>query len=210
MPRIVFVNKMDRAGADFLRVVEQIRDRLGATVVPIQLPIGIEDQFKGVVDLIRMKAIYWNEADQGLTFEVRDVPQDMRERCLEFRERIVEAAVETSEEMTEKYLSGIELTETEIKQGIRARTIANEIVPALCGSAFRNKGVQAMLDAVLDYLPAPVDVRAVEGVSNDGAPAVREARDDAPFAALAFKIATDPSVGTLTFLRVYSGVLMQR
>ena len=207
VPRIVFVNKMDRAGANFLRVVEQIRDRLGATVVPIQLPIGIEDQFKGVVDLIKMKAIYWNEADQGLTFEVKDVPQDMRGVCLEFRERIVEAAAETNEGMTEQYLSGIELTETEIKHGIRARTIANEIVPALCGSAFRNKGVQAMLDAVLDYLPAPVDVRAVEGVSSDGAPAVREARDDAPFASLAFKIATDPSVGTLAFLRVYSGVL---
>jgi elongation factor G len=207
IPRIVFVNKMDRAGADFLRVVDQIGERLGAHVAPIQLPISIEDRFKGVVDLIKMKAIYWNEADQGLTFDIRDVPQEMRERCLQLRERIIEAAVETSEAMTERYVSGAELTESEIKQGLRARTIANEIVPALCGSAFRNKGVQAMLDAVLDYLPAPVDVKAVEGVSSDGTPTVREASDDAPFAALAFKIATDPSVGTLTFLRVYSGVL---
>ncbi|HEY6597807.1 MAG TPA: elongation factor G, partial [Pseudomonadales bacterium] len=207
IPRIVFVNKMDRAGADFLRVVDQIGERLGARVVPIQLPISTEDRFKGVVDLIKMKAIYWNDADQGLTFDIRDVPQEMRERCLQLRERIIEAAVETSEAMTERYVSGAELSESEIKHGLRARTIANEIVPALCGSAFRNKGVQAMLDAVLDYLPAPGDVKAVEGVSSNGTPTVREARDDAPFAALAFKIATDPSVGTLTFLRVYSGVL---
>ena len=207
VPRIVFVNKMDRAGADFLRVVAQIRARLGATVIPIQLPIGLEAQFEGVVDLIKMKAIYWNEADLGVTFDVREVPREMRERCVEHRDRVIEAAVENSEALTEKYLSGVDLTEAEIKSGLRARTIANEIVPALCGSSFRNKGVQAMLDAVVDYLPAPAQVKAVEGVTPNGGRVVCEARDDAPFAALAFKIANDPAVGTLTFLRVYSGVL---
>jgi elongation factor G len=207
VPRLVFVNKMDRAGADFLRVVDQIKNRLGSTPVPIQLPIGHEENFKGVVDLVKMKAIYWNEADQGLTFEMKDIPEDMGAECLKWRERLVEAAAEADEEMTLKYLDGIELTEAEIKKGIRARTIANQIVPAMCGSAFKNKGVQAMLDAVLDYLPAPPEVKAIEGELEDGTHAVRESDDNAPFSALAFKIATDPFVGTLTFFRVYSGVL---
>ena len=207
VPRIVFVNKMDRPGADFIRVVEQIRERLGCEPVPLQLPIGVEEQFKGVVDLITMKAIYWNDADLGLSFLTKEVPDDMRAVCATFRDRLVAAAAESSDEMTERYLSGVELTEAQIKAGLRKRTIANEIVPALCGSAFRNKGVQAMLDAVVDYLPAPTEVKAIEGVLEDGTKATRRSSDDAPFAALAFKIATDSSVGSLTFFRVYSGVL---
>ena len=209
VPRMAFVNKMDRAGANFLRVVEQIKTRLGANPVPLQLPIGAEDNFAGIVDLIRMKAIYWNEADMGTTYEEKDIPADMVDACNEWREHMVEAAAEANEELMEKYLEGGELGEDEIRQGIRIRTLSNEIVPALCGSAFKNKGVQAMLDGMIYYMPSPVDVPAIKGVLDDAAEteAERPASDDAPFAALAFKIATDPFVGTLTFFRVYSGVL---
>jgi len=208
VPRMVFVNKMDRAGADFLRVVEQIKDRLGANPVPIQLAIGAEENFKGVVDLIRMKAIYWNEEDQGLTYDLADIPEDMQADAEHWREQMVENAAEANEELMEKYLEGGELTEDEIKQGLRIRTLNNEIVLALCGSAFKNKGVQAMLDAVIEYLPAPPEVKPIEGTLEDEETVeTRGADDDAPFAALAFKIATDPFVGTLTFFRVYSGVL---
>ncbi|MBK1703208.1 elongation factor G [Halochromatium glycolicum] len=209
VPRIAFVNKMDRMGANFLRVVGQVKDRLGADAVPLQLPIGAEDDFAGVVDLIRMKAIYWNEADKGLTYDARDVPAEMGDQCAEWREKLVEAAAEATEEMMEKYLENGELSEEELRAGIRKRTIANEIVPMLCGSAFKNKGVQAMLDAVIHFLPSPPEVPAITGVLDDAAETVEErpSNDDAPFAALAFKIATDPYVGTLTFFRVYSGVL---
>jgi elongation factor G len=208
VPRIVFVNKMDRPGANFLRVVDQIKNRLGAQAVPVQLPIGAEDGFKGVIDLLRMKAIYWNEDDQGLTFQLEDIPEDMADLAEQWREKLVENAAEADEELMNKYLEGEVLTEAEIRKGIRMRTLANEIVPALCGSAFKNKGVQAMLDAVIDYLPAPTEVREIEGVLEDGEThASRKSSDDEPFAALAFKIATDPFVGTLTFFRVYSGVL---
>ena len=208
VPRIVFVNKMDRPGADFLRVVDEIRDRLGAESVPVQLPIGDEERFEGVVDLITMKAIYWNDTDLGLTFDTKEVPSNLRPQCESLRERLVAASAEASEEMTEKYLAGVELTHAEIRSGLRQRTIANQIVPALCGSAFRNKGVQALLDAIVDYLPAPTEVRPIEGVLADGVTqGRRESCDEAPFAGLAFKIANDPVVGTLTFFRVYSGVL---
>ncbi len=208
VPRLVFVNKMDRAGADFEMVVRQLRKRLGANPVPIQCTIGAEDEFKGVVDLIKQKAILWNEADQGMTFEYADIPADLEEQCAEMREFLVEAAAEASDELMEKYLEGGELTEAEIKQGLRARTLANEIIPVLGGSAFKNKGVQAVLDAVIEYLPAPTEVKAIEGVIEDGETVRSCAADDkAPFAALAFKIATDPFVGTLTFFRVYSGTL---
>ena len=207
VPRMVFVNKMDRQGADFLRVVEQIKDRLGSQPVPIQLSIGAEENFRGVIDLIKMKAILWNEQDQGLSYEEADIPEDIRTQAEEYRELMVEAAAEANEELMDKYLEEGELSDDEIKAGLRIRTLANEIVPALCGSAFKNKGVQAMLDAVIDYLPAPTEVAAIEGVLNDDTVDTREADDDAPFAALAFKIATDPFVGTLTFFRVYSGVL---
>jgi len=208
VPRIVFVNKMDRAGANFLRVVDQIKKRLGSTPVPIQLAIGAEEEFKGVVDLVKMKAIMWNEADQGLSYDLEDVPADMAEEAAMMREQLVEAAAEANEELMDKYLEGGELTEAEVKKGLRIRTLANEIVPALCGSAFKNKGVQAMLDAVIEYLPAPTEVRPIEGLLADGETVdTRAADDEAPFAALAFKIATDPFVGTLTFFRVYSGVL---
>ena len=208
VPRIVFVNKMDRAGADFLRVVEQIEQRLGSTPVPMQLAIGAEENFRGVVDLVRRKAIYWNEENQGLSYELEEVPGELRAEVEHWREKLVECAAEANEELMEKYLEDGELSEDEIREGIRVRALASEIVPALCGSAFKNKGVQAMLDAVIDYLPAPTEVKAIEGVLEDGD--TREARhseDDAPFAALAFKVATDPFVGTLTFFRVYSGVL---
>ena len=208
VPRIVFVNKMDRAGADFLRVVGQIKDRLGANPVPIQLAIGSEENFKGVIDLIRMKTILWNEEDQGLTYDLGEIPEDMADEAAHWREQMVESAAEANEELMDKYLEGGELTEDEIKAGLRIRTIANEIVPALCGSAFKNKGVQAMLDAVIEYMPAPTEVKPIEGVLEDDETVdTRGADDDAPFAALAFKIATDPFVGTLTFFRVYSGVL---
>ena len=208
VPRIVFVNKMDRAGADFLRVVGQIKDRLGANPVPIQLAIGSEENFKGVIDLIRMKTILWNEEDQGLTYDLGEIPEDMADEAAHWREQMVESAAEANEELMDKYLEGGELTEDEIKTGLRIRTIANEIVPALCGSAFKNKGVQAMLDAVIEYMPAPTEVKPIEGVLEDDETVdTRRADDDAPFSALAFKIATDPFVGTLTFFRVYSGVL---
>ena len=209
VPRMVFVNKMDRAGADFMMVVEQLRDRLGANAVPLQMTIGAEDEFKGVVDLVKMKAILWNEADQGMTFEYADIPADMADQCAEMREYLVEAAAEANEELMEKYLEEGELTEEEIKSAIRQRTLANEIIPVLGGSAFKNKGVQAVLDAVIEYMPSPKDVKAIEGTVDDEGEVVetREADDDAPFSALAFKIATDPFVGTLTFFRVYSGKL---
>lgn len=209
VPRIVFVNKMDRAGADYLRVVGQIEERLAATPVPIQLNIGAEEEFKGVVDLIRMKAILWNEEDQGLTYELADIPADLQELAQEYREKMVEAAAESTDELMTKYLDDGELSEEEIKAGLRQRVIDNEIVLALCGSAFKNKGVQAVLDAVVDYLPDPTEVEAIKGIldDKDETEAVRKSSDKEPFAALAFKIATDPFVGSLTFFRVYSGVL---
>ena len=209
VPRMVFVNKMDRAGADFHMVIEQLKERLGANAVPLQMTIGAEDEFKGVVDLVKNKAIFWNEADQGMTFEYADVPADLVDQVNEMREFMIEAAAEGTDELMEKYLDGGELTEDEIKEGIRARTLANEIIPVLGGSAFKNKGVQAMLDAVIDYMPSPSEVKAIEGtlLDKDDTVAIREADDDAPFSALAFKIATDPFVGTLTFFRVYSGKL---
>ncbi len=208
VPRIVFVNKMDRAGADFLRVVEQIKDRLGANPVPVQLALGAEENFKGVVDLIRMKAILWNEDDQGLTYYLADIPEELQAEAEHWREQLVETAAEASEELVEAYLENGELTEEQIREGLRTRTLANEIVPALCGSAFKNKGVQAMLDGVIDFLPNPTEVKPIDGVLEDEEThGTRSADDDAPFAALAFKIATDPFVGTLTFFRVYSGVL---
>jgi elongation factor G len=208
VPRMAFVNKMDRAGADFLRVVEQVRERLGANPVPLQLPIGAEENFLGVVDLVRMQAIYWNDADMGTTYEEKDVPADMQDACNEWREHVLEAAAESSEELMEKYLETGDLSADDIRAGLRARTLANEIVPTLCGSAFKNKGVQAMLDAIVYYMPSPLDVPAIKGVLEDGeSEAERHASDDEPFAALAFKIATDPFVGNLTFFRVYSGVL---
>ena len=208
VPRMVFVNKMDRAGADFFRVVEQIRERLGSNPVPVQLAIGAEEKFEGVVDLIRMKAIYWDESDQGLTYEARDIPEELVSDANIWREQLMETAAEASEELMDKYLEEEELSEEEIKEGLRIRTLANEIVPALCGSAFKNKGVQAMLDAVIDFLPAPTEVKAIEGLLDEqGTTGIRESNDEAPFSALAFKIATDPFVGTLTFFRVYSGVL---
>ncbi len=208
VPRLAFVNKMDRAGADFLRVVEQMKERLAANPVPVQLPIGAEDKFEGVVDLVKMKAIYWDDETQGMRYEERDIPADMQAACDEWREHMVEAAAEANEELMEKYLEGGELSESEVRQGLRARTLSNEIVPALCGSAFKNKGVQAMLDAIVDYMPSPPEVPAITGVLDDGeTEAKRSSTDEEPFAALAFKIATDPFVGTLTFFRAYSGVL---
>ncbi len=209
VPRMVFVNKMDRTGADFFMVVDQLGKRLGANAVPIHINIGAEDNFKGVVDLIKMKAIMWNEADQGMTFTYEDIPADLVDTAEEWREKLVEAAAEASEELTEKYLEGEELSEEDIKAALRQRTLANEIVLVTCGSAFKNKGVQAVLDAVIEFLPSPTEVKAIEGVLDDKDETVaeRHADDAEPFAALAFKIATDPFVGTLTFVRVYSGVL---
>ena len=208
VPRIVFVNKMDRTGASYMRVVEQLKSRLGANPVPLQMTIGAEDEFRGVVDLVKMRAIIWNEEDQGMTFSYEEIPAELQATCEKMREFLIESAAESSEELMEKYLGGEELTEEEIKAGIRARTLANEIIPVIGGSAFKNKGVQAMLDAVIDYLPAPTEVKAIEGVLEDGETiATRKASDDEPFSALAFKIATDPFVGTLTFFRVYSGTL---
>ena len=210
VPRIVFVNKMDRAGADFERVVGQIRERLGATVVPIQYNIGAEDDFKGVIDLIKMKTITWNEADKGSTFEYTDIPEDLVSKCDSLREELVEAAAEANEEIMEKYLDSGDLDEDDIKKGLRERVLANEITLALCGSAFKNKGVQAVLDAVIEYLPAPDEVKAIEGINpKTEQSATRGSSDEEPFSALAFKIATDPFVGNLTFVRVYSGVLSQ-
>ncbi|MBK8507789.1 MAG: elongation factor G [Candidatus Competibacter sp.] len=209
VPRLAFVNKMDRAGADFLRVVGQIQSRLGAKPVPVQLPIGAEDQFKGVVDLIKMQAVNWDEDSLGMKFEYGPIPAGLQAECEAWREKMVEAAAEASDELMEKYLEGHTLTEDEIYAGLRARTLKGEIVPALCGSAFKNKGVQAMLDAVIRFLPSPIERPPVKGVLDDAAESEgeRPASDDAPFAALAFKIATDPFVGTLTFIRCYSGVV---
>ena len=209
VPRIAFVNKMDRVGADFLRVVDQVKDRLGSNPVPIQMAIGAEEDFKGVVDLVRMKGIVWDEESRGAEFQLIDIPSDMLEQCQEWREHMVEAAAEANDVLMEKYLDTGELNDDEIKQGLRARTLANEVVPMMCGSAFKNKGVQAVLDAMIDFMPSPVDVPAIAGILDDAAEteATRPADDDAPFSALAFKIATDPFVGTLTFFRVYSGVL---
>ncbi|MGI9289585.1 MAG: elongation factor G [Pseudomonadales bacterium] len=208
VPRMVFVNKMDRAGADFLMVVDQLKERLGANPVPLQMTIGSEEKFKGVVDLIKMKAIIWSEDDQGMTFEYEDVPADMQHECDAMREHLVEAAAEGHDELMEKYLEGNELSEQEIKEGIRLRTLRSEIVPILGGSAFKNKGVQAVLDGVIEFMPAPIDVKAIEGTLDDEETVeARPADDKAPFSALAFKIATDPFVGTLTFFRVYSGTL---
>ncbi len=209
VPRLAFVNKMDRAGADYLRVVNQIRDRLGSTAVPIQLPIGSEHRFKGIVDLIRGRATYWDDRSMGMEFTEEDIPEEMLDACREAREQLTEVAAEANEDLMDAYLEQGELSEQQVKQGIRARTLANEIVPVLCGSAFKNKGVQSMLDAVIDYLPAPDDIPAVTGIlKNATQKEVSRQSDDAePFAALAFKIATDPFVGSLTFFRVYSGVL---
>lgn len=208
VPRIVFVNKMDRTGANYLRVIEQLKTRLGANPVPLQMTIGAEDEFKGVVDLVKMQAIIWNEDDQGMTFNYQDVPAGLLDQCKKMREYLVEAAAESSDALMEKYLGGDELSEAEIKAGLRARTLSGEIIPVIGGSAFKNKGVQAMLDAVVEYLPAPTEVKAIEGVLEDGETVdTRKASDDEPFSALAFKIATDPFVGSLTFIRVYSGML---
>ena len=209
VPRIVFVNKMDRAGADFTRVTDQIKDRLKANVVPMQYNIGAEENFKGVVDLVKMKAIYWNEDDQGLTFEEKEIPDDLLATCKTMREFMVESAAEANEELMNIYIDGGELSIEQIKEGIRTRTLANEIIPAFCGSAFKNKGVQAVLDATIEYLPAPNEVKAIKGTmpDNEEVEVARSSSDDEPFSALAFKIATDPFVGTLTFIRVYSGVL---
>jgi elongation factor G len=208
VPRMVFVNKMDRAGANFENVVKQLRDRLGCNAVPIQMTIGAEEEFKGVIDLIKQKAIIWNENDMGMTFEYADIPAELEDKAAEMREYMVEAAAEANEDLMTKYLEEGELSEEEIKQGIRIRTLANEIVPILGGSAFKNKGVQAVLDAVIEYLPSPTEVKAIEGTLEDGeTPVIRKSDDNEPFSALAFKIATDPFVGTLTFFRVYSGKL---
>jgi elongation factor G len=208
VPRLAFVNKMDRTGADFLRVIDQIRDRLGSNVIPIQLPIGAEDAFQGVVDLIKMKAIYWDEETRGAKFEERDIPDDMLEQCTALREQMLEAVAEVNEELMEKYLEEGDLSAAEIKGALRQRTIANEVVLATCGSAFKNKGVQAMLDAVIDFMPNPTEVPAIRGILEDEeTEGERLASDEAPFAALGFKIMTDPFVGQLVFFRVYSGVV---
>ncbi len=207
VPRMAFVNKMDRAGANFFRVVTQIRERLGANPVPIQVPIGAEENFEGVVDLVHMKAVYWDDETQGMRFEMRDIPEELQAVAQEYREKMVEAAAEASEELLDKYLGEGDLSMDEVKQGLRVRTLANEIVPVMCGTAFKNKGVQAMLDAVIELMPSPVDVPNVRGIEENEEEGTRPPKDDAPFSALAFKIATDPFVGNLTFFRVYSGVI---
>ena len=207
VPRMCFVNKMDRTGANFQRVVGQIKDRLGANPVPIQLPIGAEEHFEGVIDLIKMRAIYWDSENMGTTYDARDIPAELADEAASAREFMIEAAAEAVEELMEKYLEGEELTNDEVMRGIREGTLKNEIVPVLCGTAFKNKGVQALLDAVVQYMPAPTEVKAIRGIDEDEQEDVRKSSDDEPFAALAFKIATDPFVGTLTFFRVYSGVV---
>jgi len=209
VPRMAFVNKMDRMGANFFRVVEQLKDRLGANAVPIQVPIGAEEGFEGVIDLIKMKAIIWSSENMGVEFEYADIPAELQDTCDEWREHMVEAAAEANDEMMEKYLEGVELSEKEIMEGLRIRTLKLEITPVTLGSAFKNKGVQAMLDKIIELMPSPLDVPAITGILDDKeeSEGVRESSDDAPFAALAFKIATDPFVGNLTFFRVYSGVL---
>jgi len=207
VPRIAFINKMDRAGADFLRVIDQMKTRLGANPVPIQLAIGAEDEFKGVIDLIKMKAIYWDGDDMGTTFELKDIPEELKDMANEWREKMVESAAESNEEIMDKYLEEGDLSVEEIIRGLRERTLNNEIVPCLCGSAFKNKGVQTMLDAVIDFLPAPNEVKAITGVLENEEEGSRESDDEAPFSGIAFKIATDPFVGSLTFVRIYSGTL---
>ena len=207
VPRLAFVNKMDRAGADFLRVVEQIETRLGAKPVPLQLAIGAEEEFEGVIDLIKMKAIYWDKDSMGVQFEEKDIPADLVELAAEYREQMVETAAESSEELMDSYLEGGELSPEQIKAALRALTIGNEIVPVMCGSAFKNKGVQAMLDGVVDYLPSPTEVPAITGIDHQEHEVERPSNDDEPFSALAFKIATDPFVGQLVFFRVYSGTM---
>jgi elongation factor G len=207
VPRLAFVNKMDRAGADFFRVVEQMKGRLGANAVPLQINIGAEENFKGIVDLIKMKAIVWDDANQGMSYDELDIPEDLQATAQKWREALLEAAAESTEELLDKYLESGDLDEEEIRQGIRARCLAGEIVPVLCGSAFKNKGVQAMLDSVIEFLPSPLDRPPIKGILDDESEGQRSASDDEPFAALAFKIATDPFVGNLTFFRVYSGVL---
>src|SRR5690606_22813357 len=207
VPRLAFVNKMDRTGANFFKVVEQMRTRLKANPVPVVIPIGAEDSFRGVVDLIKMKSVIWDDASQGMEFEYQDIPADLADVAAEWHEKMVESAAESSEELMNKYLEEGELSEADIMAGLRQRTIAGEIQPMLCGSAFKNKGVQRMLDAVLDFLPSPVDIPPVEGVDENDEPATRKASDDEKFSALAFKIMTDPFVGQLIFFRVYSGVV---
>ncbi|OYW25983.1 MAG: elongation factor G, partial [Hydrogenophilales bacterium 12-63-5] len=207
VPRLAFVNKMDRSGADFFKVYEQMRTRLKANPVPVQVPIGAEDKFEGVVDLVKMKAIYWDEASQGMKFDLRDIPADLVEVSKKWRETMVEAAAESSEELMNKYLEEGELSEADILAGLRARTIASEIVPMMCGTAFKNKGVQAMLDKVIELMPAPTDIPPVKGELDNGEQGERRAADDEKFSALAFKVATDPYVGQLIFFRVYSGVV---
>ena len=207
VPRMIFVNKMDRAGADFLRVVEQVKERLGANAVPVQLPIGAEENFAGVIDLISMRAIYWDEANMGTNHEVRDIPAELRADADVWRERMVEAAAEANDELLNKFVENGTLEEDEIRSGLRSCTLAGEIVVTMCGSAFKNKGVQAMLDGVIEFMPSPLDVPAIKGINDDDSEGERHADDDEPFAALAFKIATDPFVGNLTFFRVYSGIL---
>jgi len=207
VPRMIFVNKMDRAGADFLRVIAQVKERLGADAVPIQLPIGAEENFAGVIDLIGMRAIYWDESNMGTSYEARDIPEELQAEAVTWREKMVEAAAEGDETLLEKFLENGELSDDEIRSGLRSRTLSNEIVVSMCGSAFKNKGVQAMLDAVVDFMPSPIDVPAITGINDDESEGERHADDKEPFAALAFKIATDPFVGSLTFFRVYSGVL---
>ena len=207
VPRIAFVNKMDRTGADFFRVVDQMKERLRANAVPIQIPIGAEDNFEGVIDLVTMTAIYWNEEDMGMTFEEREIPAELLADAENYRSQMVEAAAESSEELMDKYLEEGELSEEDIRQGLRARTLASELVPVCCGTAFKNKGVQALLDDVIYYLPSPTEVKPIAGVLPDGEPGVRKSSDDEPFSSLAFKLANDPFVGNLTFVRVYSGVV---
>ncbi|HEY0664117.1 MAG TPA: elongation factor G, partial [Thiobacillaceae bacterium] len=207
VPRLAFVNKMDRSGADFFKVYDQMRARLKANPVPIQVPIGAEDKFEGVVDLVKMKAIYWDDASQGMKFDLRDIPANLLDTCKKWREAMVEAAAESSEELMNKYLEEGDLSEADIIAGLRARTIASEIVPMMCGTAFKNKGVQAMLDKVIELMPAPTDIPPVKGELESGEEGHRQAADDEKFSALAFKVATDPYVGQLIFFRVYSGVV---
>ncbi len=207
VPRIVFVNKMDRMGANFHRVVAQIKQRLGSLPVVVQLPIGAEDAFKGVIDIIKMKAIHWDEENKGMTFEYRDVPEELKKECEQYRSQLIEAAAEASEELMEKYLEGTAFSEEEIKGALRKLTISNKIVPVFCGSAFKNKGVQAVLDGVIEYLPSPIDIPDISGLDEDGEEIHRKTSYDEPFSALAFKIATDPFVGTLTYFRAYSGIV---
>ncbi len=207
VPRMIFVNKMDRAGADYLRVVDQVVERLGANPVPVQLPIGAEEKFEGVIDLIKMRALYWDESDLGVSFEARDIPAELQAEAETWREKMVEAAADGDEELTDKFLESGELTNEEIRRGLRERTLAGDIVVVMCGAAFKNKGVQALLDGVIEFLPSPLDVPAILGINDDDSEGERHPDDSEPFAALAFKIATDPFVGNLTYFRVYSGVL---